>query len=297
MMATPLWHLIGAGHIGALAAVHLGDAGHRVRVIREAHPPRLDARLTYADGGAGRTLSLPVSAPAAIDAPITHLWISCKTPYTAERLARLPLADDVTVVRLQNGIGSLDGRLPAGARLLEAVTTSAVRGTRDAHHVVAENDTWMGGPRLRPPWFDALARHWPGLRWSDDIRRRQWHKLVANAAINPLTALYDVDNGALLQDARLYAQMRALVAEADAVLARLDATWPGDSLAGVEAVAQATAANTSSMRADVQRGARTEIDAINGWLLRQGEALGVAVPQQRRMVEALGALAGDAPQR
>ena len=110
-------------------------------------------------------------------------------------------------------------------------------------------------------------------------------KLVANAAINPLSALYDVPNGALVDRADLRACMQRVVAEADMLLSALDADWPGDSLAAVEDVARATAANTSSMRADLQRGAVTEIDAINGWLVAKGARLGMEMPVNTALVE------------
>lgn len=285
--ARPHWHLVGAGHIGLLAARYLIAAGHGVTVVRAQSCPQLTARFVFADGRPERTLRLPVIAPGGHGQPVTHLIVACKTPFTAAALARCRLADDATVIRLQNGLGTLDGRLGPGMRLIEAVTTSAVKTAANAHEVVAENETWMGGSR-RPDWCDTLAPHWPGLQWVDDVRPYQRRKLVANAAINPLTALHDVPNGALLDDAALRRRMAAIVAEADAVLGRLDPAWPGASRAHVEAVAEATARNTSSMRADVQRGAPTEIEAINGWLLEQARRLGLDLPENRRVVEALG---------
>ncbi len=112
---------------------------------------------------------------------------------------------------------------------------------------------------------------------------------MANALINPLTGLHDLPNGALLDDPVLHRRMAELATEADALLTRLDPGWPGDSLPRVEAIARATAGNTSSMRADMQRGAPTEIDAINGWLLDQAARLGLALPAHRAIVTAVRA--------
>ena len=53
------------------------------------------------------------------------------------------------------------------------------------------------------------------------------------------------------------------------------------------AVARATAGNTSSMRADMRRGAITEIEAINGWLLREADRLGLELPAHRAIVAAV----------
>jgi 2-dehydropantoate 2-reductase len=217
--------------------------------------------------------------------------VACKAPFSAAALSGLPLTADATVLRLQNGLGSLDGLLPAGARMIEVVSASAVKRDGDAHRVVAENDAWMGdsaagGP---PAWFAALARHWPKLHWPDDFRHRQWRKLVGNAVINPLTGLHDVANGRVFEDPALAAEAGHLAREADRVFTTLDPSWPGDSLPGVRALAEATAGNTSSMRADMQAGAATEIDAINGWLLRQADVLDLHLPAHRRLVAAVKA--------
>lgn len=286
-LTSPHWHLLGAGHIGSWAARHLLSAGHRVSVVRATDAAAVHARFSNAEGRDGTALRLPVASPAALSAPLSHVVVACKTPFTDAALARCRLAAGATVIRLQNGIGTLDGRLPAGARLIEAVTTAAVKGRRDLHEVVADNETWMGGPGVRPTWFDGLAEHWPGLQWTADIRYRQWRKLVANAVINPLTALHDAPNGALLTEAHLAERAAELAAEADRLLGRLDPNWPGASLAGVQAIARATADNISSMRADMARGADTEIEAINGWLLRRANACGLTLPAHAAIVAAV----------
>ncbi|ROO31353.1 ketopantoate reductase family protein [Salinisphaera orenii] len=296
-ITPPHWHLLGAGHIGTWAAGHLLSAGHRVSVVRATDAPIVNARLIDADSGDETRLRLPVASPAALSAPLSHVVVACKTPFTETALARCLLAADATVIRLQNGVGTLDGRLPAGACLIEAVTTAAVKGQRDRHEIVADNETWMGGPAARPGWFAGLSEHWPGLQWTAHIRHRQWRKLVANAVINPLTALHDVPNGALLTETPLAEHAAALAAEADRLLARIDPTWPGDSLAGVQAIARATADNTSSMRADMARGAATEIEAINGWLLRQADTCGLALPAHAAIAEAVRRQSGRIRQR
>lgn len=288
------WHIIGAGRIGSLAAHYLQQAGAETLVVRPgpAHRRRIELLFDSANAVSHRKLELPIQPPLDYE-PISQLLVACKTPYTEAALARVRLTEEATVVRLQNGLGSLDGRLASGQRLIEGVTASAVMSAGDGRlRVVAENATFFGGGP-RPAWFDALAAHWPELAWADDIRPPQWRKLVANAVLNPLTALHDVPNGALLERDDLQAEMQALVAEADAVLARLDPGWPADSYDRVAAVASATAANTSSMRADIHAGAITEIEAINGWLLQRATELGLDLPTHRRIVAAVHALEPD----
>lgn len=284
----PHWFLLGAGNMGTLAAWYLIRAGHGVTVIHSECPSPLEKTLWLPDGHQ-QSLSLPVLAPAALPDHIDHLLVAVKTPYTRQAMAPLTGRLDSTsqVLRFQNGIGALDGLLPAGSHPLEAITTSAVKGQHPDHTVVAENTSWLGGSTTPPAWFAALAEHWPDLHWEADIRLRQWHKLVVNAVINPLTALHDVPNGRISDDPALREQAERLCEEADQVLQQLDPAWPGHSLENVLAVARATAGNTSSMRADRQRGALTEVDAINGWLVKQADKLGLAVPANRKVIQAI----------
>lgn len=290
--SLPHWYLLGAGNMGTLAAWYLTRAGHTVSIVTDNPQPPLHKQLFFADQSVSLTLSC--ASPEQLPATITHLLVASKTPYTEAALRRVKghLSDKTLVLRLQNGMGALDGRLPAGTAVLEAITTSAVKGQSPQHTIVAENTTWLGGTQQPPEWLKGLQRHWPDLHWEADIRFVQWKKLVANAVINPLTALHDVPNGAVVDDPALQQEARALCAEADTLLTALDSRWPGHSFSAVLQVARATAGNTSSMRADRQRGATTEIEAINGWLLRQAQRHGMDLPTHRRLVEALR---GQAP--
>jgi len=116
-----------------------------------------------------------------------------------------------------------------------------------------------------------------------DVRRRLWEKLAVNAAINPVTALARVENGALTEGplaglARTAAVETAAVARAGGVdLADETAT---DAAA---TVARETARNRSSMLQDVTRGRRTEIDAINGYVAKRAAATGQSVPINRTL--------------
>lgn len=268
--------------MGTLAACYLQTAGWPVTVVRPGPADRQRTRLRFTRDAHEHVVDLPVCSPAETG-PISHLLVACKTPYTSARLASLALAPDALVLRLQNGIGSLDGRLAVGHRLIEVVTTSAVKSAGPGRlDVVAENQTGFGGGTA-PALWPALAAAWPGARWHDDIRWVQWRKLVINAVLNPLTALHDVDNGALATDPALAESVHALADEADTILAALDARWPARSRESVYEVARATADNMSSMRADIQAGAVTEIDAINGWLIGQAERLGIAAPAHRQI--------------
>jgi 2-dehydropantoate 2-reductase len=106
-----------------------------------------------------------------------------------------------------------------------------------------------------------------------------WGKLVINAAINPLTALLRVPNGELLNKPAARAVMGIIAKEAADVAAAQGIRLPyPDPIAAVGEVARHTASNYSSMLRDILRGGPTEIDAINGAIVRVGRQFNVPTP-------------------
>jgi len=118
----------------------------------------------------------------------------------------------------------------------------------------------------------------------EDIQGLLWGKLVINAAINPLTALLEVPNGALLASSSTMEVMVNAAEETAAVAAALGVKLPfADPGAQVMDVARSTGENSSSMLQDIRRGAPTEIEAISGAIVREGERAGVSTPINRTL--------------
>ena len=125
----------------------------------------------------------------------------------------------------------------------------------------------------------------------DDVAGMVWGKLIVNVGINALTALLGVTNGRLLEFEETKSLMADLVREALAVAAaRGVKLGDPDPLANVYAVAAKTGANTSSMLQDVQKKRKTEIDFINGAIVREAAALGLQVPVNASMTKLVRAL-------
>jgi len=99
---------------------------------------------------------------------------------------------------------------------------------------------------------------------SNNIEMAIYRKLIINAVINPLTALWRIPNGELLASAERIAVMRQLYEEAIHVYDKADIEWSESLWNDILQVCRSTASNTSSMLADVQQGRRTEIRWING---------------------------------
>jgi 2-dehydropantoate 2-reductase len=123
----------------------------------------------------------------------------------------------------------------------------------------------------------------PDVTFHTEIKNKQWKKLAINCVINPLTAIYNIDNGQInnaeyLQETEALLEEVITVAQAENV--SLDLT---DLKVTVNAVAQATARNSSSMRCDIVAKRKTEIDYINGYIHYLGIKHNIATPENTKM--------------
>lgn len=106
-----------------------------------------------------------------------------------------------------------------------------------------------------------------------------WDKLLVNVGINALTGITQLSNGDLLKHQEIEEILEAAVKEAmDVAIAKKIQLSYVDSVAHTKEVCIATAANKSSMLQDVMNHKLTEIDMINGAIVREGKTLGIDTP-------------------
>jgi len=126
---------------------------------------------------------------------------------------------------------------------------------------------------------------------TDNVVGVLWTKLLANVGINALTALLKVRNGQLLDITPAQVLMEKAVAEALRIVeAKGIKLVVEDPMEYVKKVAYATGNNISSMRQDVERLRRTEIDVINGAIVKEGETLGIPTPYNETLLLLIKAL-------
>ena len=203
----------------------------------------------------------------------------------AAEWARELLVPEGLAVTLQNGLDNYEAISeevgPDRAVVGVTYNGATMLAPGEVRHV-ARNPTYLG---IQPAYADrtrALADLFDraGLETEvgEDIDARLWGKAVVNAAINPLTALWRVPNGALLSPPDRRWLLARLAEEAASVARAKDIALPfEDPVAYTESVCRSTAANLSSMLQDVERGRPTEIDSINGIIIAEGKSLGVQV--------------------
>jgi 2-dehydropantoate 2-reductase len=208
------------------------------------------------------------------------------TAWAAETAKRL-LAKGGTVLTIQNGLGHRerlatvlgDDRVAVGVIYVGA----ALEGT----------DLRTTGPGRvelgRAPHVEELAAllHEGGMATSvvDDPWPAVWRKLVGNAAVNPVSALVGITNGELLE------HLASRIVDAAARETARVASAEGVPISDAEAItlwrsmAELTAANRSSMLQDVRSGRPTEIDWINGEVVRRGHRHGVPTPVNESLLK------------
>jgi 2-dehydropantoate 2-reductase len=124
-----------------------------------------------------------------------------------------------------------------------------------------------------------------------DVEGMLWGKLLVNAGINPVTALLRVKNGAIVDNETCKELMLKTVHEGANVAKARGVMLPyDDPFQRVLEVANATKENVSSMLSDVLRGAKTEIDSINGAIVKEGEKLGIPVLTNKTLVNLVSSL-------
>jgi len=116
---------------------------------------------------------------------------------------------------------------------------------------------------------------------SPNVRGALWAKLIVNCAYNALSAITQLTYGRLIQGAGVSDAMHDVVAECVAVAQADGVTLPPDVEGAVTRIAQTMPGQYSSTAQDLARGKRSEIDHLNGYVVRRGAALGVPTPANR----------------
>ena len=299
--------IVGTGALATLFAARLAKAGMGVTMLGR-WPAGVQAlrytgaRLVDASGHEERYAVAVADDPAECRGCTYALVLvkSWQTERAARDLAEC-LAEHGLALTLQNGLGNretLASRLGAERVLLGSTTTGATLLGPGLVKPGGEGTVSIEAHADLEPLCEALKTAGFKIEIVRDASSLVWRKLVINSAINPLTALLRVSNGQLLQRPSARAMMRALAKETAAVASAESVELaPRDAVRTVENVALRTASNHSSMFQDVQRGARTEIDAICGAVTRAGKRHHIATPMNQACWQLIQALTENPPER
>ena len=282
-------YILGAGAMGCLWATYFNDPT-RYRVTFIVRSPSQWATVPHHIHCTPHNSITPVRITHVDDVQeIQHLVVATKAPESLAGVRALSarLAPNAQIMLLQNGMGSQQAIAQAFAQhaIYACSSTEGVYKTQLNQLVHAgQGENHIGGlttlakqPTLQQ-WLPARL-----FEWHEDIDTVLWRKLVINAAINPLTVLYQCRNGALLDHPQAHLHMKQLCAELDSLL-HAKGLPITHTLALAEQVCQRTAQNYSSMYKDAEAGRPTEIDFINGFVVSQATQLGLTCPTHEQVI-------------
>lgn len=297
--------VMGAGAIGSVVGGFLAEAGHEVTLVgRAAHVEAVRTDGLHITGIWGEhhvhSMRVLISTEGLEAGDFDLILITAKSYDTRNIVCdAVRLVDGATLVcSYQNGLGNAETiaevvgwQRTVGAR---AIFGSWLREPGWAEVTVIAAPTALGVYHSSAPaervreLVAAMDSAGVPTVFTDEIATVLWSKVTYNCALNPLSGLLDVPYGALLDTEHTRSIMHETVHEVYAVAGAMGV--PLKPPAAEEYVDQLfhklippTAAHYASMREDFRRRRRTEIDALNGAIVRYGDSYGVATPANRML--------------
>ncbi|MDP9602134.1 UNVERIFIED_ORG: 2-dehydropantoate 2-reductase [Variovorax paradoxus] len=281
--------VMGAGAVGCYYGAMLARAGHEVMLIgRPSHVEAVDARGLRLETKAFDEhvrVAASTEASAVQGADLVLFCVKSTDTESAAGQIRPHLAPGALVLTLQNGVDN-DERvrsvLPRSNEVAAAVVYVATEMAGPGHVKHHGRGELVIAPSGRS---EEVARHLEAAgvptQISANVRGSLWAKLILNCAYNALSAVTQLPYGVLVKGTGVTDMIRDVVAECLAVAKAEGVEVVGDTDAAVRAIAQTMPSQYSSTAQDLARGKPTEIDHLNGLIVRRGEALGVPTPANR----------------
>ncbi|MDR5817938.1 MULTISPECIES: ketopantoate reductase family protein [unclassified Caballeronia] len=279
--------VMGAGAVGCYYGGMLARTGHEVVLI--ARPQHVEAiereglRLDTQQFDERVHVAASTHANAVQGAQLVLFCVKSTDTESAARELEPHLERDALLLSLQNGVENaarLREMLPQEAAAAVVYVASEMAGPGHIRHhgrgeLVIEPST--RSEEVARAFIEAGVP----TEISDNVRGALWAKLVLNCAYNALSAITQLPYGKLVQGEGVTRTMRDVVDECLAVAKAEGVTIPGDVDAAVSRIAETMPSQFSSTAQDLARGKLSEIDHLNGLIVRRGEALGVPTPANR----------------
>ena len=300
--------VMGAGAVGCYFGAMLARAGREVTLIaRAAHVAAMrrdGLRLESAHFTGAVPVHADTEASALCSADLVLVCVKSTDTETAAAAIAPHLGPGTLVLSLQNGVDNAERLAKSLQRdVIPAVVYVATEMAGPGivrHHGRGElvigalraADQSRLMPRLQAV-VEVFAQAGVPVRIAESVAAELWSKLIINCAYNAISALAQAEYGRLAVEPEVVAVMHEAVDEALAVAAALGIALPREANhAAVDRIAQAMAGQRSSTAQDVAARKPTEIEHLNGVVVRRGAEHGIATPVNRtlhalvRLVEA-----------
>jgi 2-dehydropantoate 2-reductase len=279
---------MGAGAVGCYYGGMLARAGHPVTLI--ARPQHVEAiqrgglRMETQTFDEQVKLAASSDAGAVQGADLVLFCVKSTDTEAAGALIKPFLGTQTVVLCLQNGVDNAD-RLRTVLTSAEVAAAVVYVGTEMAgpghvrHH--GRGELVIDPTPTSQAVADALTAAGVPTQISNNVRGELWLKLILNCAYNAVSAIAQRPYGENVKSEGIAGVMQDVVAECLAVAKAEGVTIPGDVDAAVRKIADTMPAQYSSTAQDLARGKKSEIDYLNGFVVRRGQALGVPTPANR----------------
>lgn len=281
--------IMGAGAIGCYFGALLARAGHSVVLIgRAVHVEAINTSGLLLETKTFRG-HLPArastEASAVGDADLVLFCVKSQDTESAGRSMAAHLKRGATVLSLQNGVDNAERLANAIGR---GVTPTVVYvGTEMAgpghvrHHGPGELVIGAAPDSDRLAVLISEAGH--PSRVDSNVAEILWHKLITNCAYNAMSAVSQLPYGTMVEVEGAKDVMRSAVEECAAVARACGIAVPENIVERVMIVARNMPGQSSSTAQDLARGKTTEIDYLNGYVVRRGASLGIATPTNQAL--------------
>src|SRR5436190_19656446 len=288
--------VVGAGAVGGYFGGMLARAGAPVVMVgRKSFVDTVTANGLVIERAADQervSVEATTELSAVASADLILFCVKSNDTVSAAKEIAPFLAADALLVSLQNGVDNVErirdatkiDALPAAVY----IGVSIPKPGRIKH--VARGDLILGPENERTKCVQEIfVRAGIGCRLTNNIDGEMWIKLLCNCALNAISALGHARYGQIVQCGDAKQLMQDVVDEVLAVARAAGVVLPGvddreSGMAAAMKIAMQMADAFYSTAKDLNRGRPTEIDALNGYIVRQGAALAVPVPINRALV-------------
>jgi 2-dehydropantoate 2-reductase len=290
--------IVGCGAVGSLFAAHLAKAGEAeiwAYDVWKDHTDAIRRNGLKLSGAAEFTAKVNATSDPRELPRCDYGIVATKAIHTRHAIEQTAHAfgDTSAVCSVQNGVGNEE--------ILAEHVKYVIRGTTfPAGHPIApghigydiKGDTWIGPfePTRTPmnkveELAGLMSRAGMNTIALPDARGAQWTKLIFNASTNPVGALTQLHHGAATRFPATGKLFEDLIAEGEAVAKAMSIELHGDPRHMVQKGANAPGKHRASMLQDVLAKRPTEVDFMNGAIVRWGDQFGVSTPLNRAMWE------------
>lgn len=296
--------IIGGGSLGLMWTARVLLAGiSPTLIVRSEEQKELIHRqgFVYTEDGESRVLHPVVESQESYQGVLPP-WVvlTVKQPHIVDLLPFLKRYTNMKgyILSLQNGLGHFEllSKVYTPDRvILGSTSDGALRHTANHVERTGYGEIWFGQQGVEcPPSsiksnMEHLKQQGLSIAWDSEIMMRLWRKCIINSTINPLTGILNVENGHLLQSESTLSIMKELYHEGCMVAKTMGFQFYEDLWQEIQNVCRNTSRNRSSMLQDLLGKRRTEIEYINGYIVRHGEQSGVLTSRNQLMVQLIHA--------